>query len=81
VHINESLPKQNKRLFSICPEYKKANRYKYIWTKNGKTVLQQGGESDVIVISKERDLLQYNITDGVEKFLVKFAFFSSFHVV
>ena len=34
--------------------------------KNGKTFLKQGDESDVIVISKERDLLQYNITDGVE---------------
>ena len=35
-------------------------------TKNGKTLLKQGDESDVIVISKERDLLQYNITDSVE---------------
>ena len=66
VYINESLWKQNKRLFSICLEYKKANRYKHIWTKNGKTFLKQSDESDVIVMSKERDLLQYNITDGVE---------------
>ena len=66
VYINESLSKQNKRLFSIYLEYKKANRYKYIWTKTGKTFLKQGDESDVIVISKQRDLLQYNITDGVE---------------
>jgi len=66
VYINESLSKQNKRLFNSCLEYKKANRYKYIWTKNGKTFLKQGDESDVIVIGKERDLLQYNITDGVE---------------
>jgi len=66
VYISESLSKQNKRLFNIFLEYKKANRYKYIWTKNGKTLFKQGVESDVIVISKERDLLQYNITDGVE---------------
>jgi len=66
VYITESLSKQNKPLFNICFKYKRANRYKYIWTKNGKTFLKQGDESDVIVISKERDLLQYNITDGVE---------------
>ena len=34
--------------------------------KKWKNLLKQGDESDVIVISKERDLLQYNITDGVE---------------
>jgi len=28
--------------------------------------MKQGDESDVIVISKERDLLQYSITDSVE---------------
>jgi len=66
LYINESLSKQNKRLFSSCLEYKKANRYKYIWTKNRKTFLKQGDESDVIVINKEKYLLQYNITDGIE---------------
>jgi len=43
----------------------------YLWTVFPrvllwKTLLKQGDESDVIVISKERDLLQYNITDSVE---------------
>jgi len=48
MYFDQSLSKQNKHLFSICLEYKKANRYKYIWTNNGKTFLKQGDESDVI---------------------------------
>ena len=41
IYINESLTKENRQIFNNCLRYKKKHQIKYIWTKNGKTLLKE----------------------------------------
>ena len=57
IYINESLTKENRQIFSNCLQYKKKHQFKYIWTKNGKTLLKKNDERKAIMISNTDDLV------------------------
>jgi len=59
--INESLTKTNRRCFNQCLRYRKEKSFKYIWTKQGNTILRQTEGSPVIAIKTESDLVKYDI--------------------
>lgn len=56
IYINESLTKENRRIFNICLHFKKNNSYKFIWTQNGKTLLKKDVDSPTIMIANDEDL-------------------------
>ena len=58
VFINEHLSKTNRGLFASAIEKKQALGYKFLWTKGGVVNMRKTENSQVIVISKESDLLQ-----------------------
>ena len=61
IYINESLTKENRQKFNNCLQYKKKHQFKYIWTKNGKTLLKKNDESKAIMISNADDLVSNRI--------------------
>ena len=61
IYINESLTKENRQIFNNCLQYKKKHQFKYIWTKNGKTLLKKNDESKAIMISNTDDLVSNRI--------------------
>ena len=62
IYINESLTKINRQRFNICLQYKKANKFKFIWTKHGVTHLRRDVNQPTITIKSDKDLVRYNIS-------------------
>ena len=56
VFINEHLSPDNRTLFALAAEKKKALNYKYLWTKNGVTFMRQHERSEIFTISSNEDL-------------------------
>ena len=50
IYINESLTKQNKKIFFFCRKYKKEHKWKYAWTRKGVSYLKEDDDSDSIKI-------------------------------
>lgn len=61
IYINESLTKENRKLFYWCLQYKKNEGFKYLWTKNGVILLKKNDTGTTIVINKQEDLKVHNI--------------------
>ena len=59
IYISESLTRENRKLFNACLALKKELNYKFIWTKNGTTLLRRNGSSPVIAISNSNDLEKF----------------------
>jgi len=62
VFINESHTKINRQRFNVCLKYKKANRFKFIWTKNGTIFLRRDVNEPTIAIKSDKDLVRYKIS-------------------
>ena len=56
VYINEHLSKVNRAIFGAAQAKKKLLKYKYCWTRGGTVYMRKTDESDVITITKEKDL-------------------------
>jgi len=61
IFINESLTKLNRLRFNECLKFKKANNFKFIWTKHGITFLKKTEESSTISIRNETDMVRHRI--------------------
>lgn len=61
IYINESLTKSNRTRFNACLKYKKANAFKYIWTRHGVTYLKKNDDERAMSIKNDEDLSRYNI--------------------
>ena len=57
IYINEPLTANRKKLFGIVNVFKKEHHYKYLWTANGKILLQ---ESDILKIYGFTRLDEFN---------------------
>ena len=61
IFINESLTKLNRLRFSESLKFKKANKFKFIWTKHGITFLKKTEQSSIISIRIETDTVRHRI--------------------
>jgi outer membrane murein-binding lipoprotein Lpp len=59
IFINESLTKYRKRLFGRINEFKRTNKWKYIWTVNGKICLRQSENSTVYNFSTSEQFEEF----------------------
>lgn len=69
IYINESLTKINRKIFNTCLAFKRNEGYKFIWTKNGSTLLKKDEGTSAIWIKNEDDLKKFkipNIERGTE---------------
>jgi len=66
IFINESLTKLNRLRFNECLKFKKANNFKFIWTKHGITFLKNTEESSIISIRNETGMVRHRIRYSVE---------------
>ena len=57
VYINENLTYRNQRIFSKANQFKKENKWKYIWTKNGIVHLRKNEETTSFQVRNEQDIL------------------------
>lgn len=56
IYIAESLTQRNKETFKMALQFKKENRYKFIWTHAGHVYLRKNEESPPKLISSPEDL-------------------------
>ena len=59
ININESLMPFQRNLFGKINELKQSNRWKHIWTVNGKVMLRQMDDSKVIGLTMFKDFQQF----------------------
>lgn len=63
IYINESLSSRRKKLFNKVYQFKKANSYKYIWTRNGKIFLKENDSSPSYNFTTMEDFERFNSYD------------------
>ena len=56
IYINESLTEKNKELFRESLKAKKALKYKFIWTSNGRIYLRKDSNSRIIHIKDKNTI-------------------------
>ncbi|CAH3186819.1 unnamed protein product [Porites lobata] len=64
LYISESLTQARKKLFGSINKFKKDNKWKYIWTNNGRIYLKQG--------DGEKRTFTFNYADELADFKSKF---------
>ena len=64
LYISESLTQARKKLFGSINKFKKDNKWKYIWTNNGRIYLKQG--------DGEKRTFTFNYADEFADFKSKF---------
>ena len=61
VYINENLTYRNQRIFSKANQFKKENKWKYIWTKNSIVHLRKNEETTSFQVRNEQDILSIKL--------------------
>ena len=62
IYLNESLTTKNKKIFNACRMFKRNNKWKVVWTKNGITYLKKDKNANTIKILSEDDLAKIGIS-------------------
>ena len=58
IFICESLTTRNREIFNACLNFKRENKYQFIWTVYGRSFLRKDDRSPAIVINSREDLAQ-----------------------
>ena len=61
IFINESLIRTNRKIFNMYRNFKKDNKWKYVWTKQGQTYLKKSSSDNTLKIESICDLSKYGI--------------------
>ena len=62
IFINESLTANRRRLFSRVNDFKKAQKFKFIWTQNGKIHLKQSETARAFIFTKDMEFEEFLAT-------------------